>query len=446
MNPISDASTIDELIPGDALRLDHVTIHGGGSVVSAFDVDRLLAATSVHAVAALDAFAGPIRPREIDLDQVAAFCTTHLEIDGQPIPVWADLSGVYPTADGRHLQIHCNFPHHADGVVELLDTSNERAEVAAAIARRDAVELETALVERGMIGAAVRTLDEWDAHPHALATADLRLLEVEQIGEADPRAADRWADIHVLDCSRVLAGPVAGQLLAGFGADVLRIGAGHLPSVPVGVISTGFGKRNAFVDLRTTDGCDVMKTLLRDTDVWVDAFRPGAMAANGFEPDRVAALRPGVVIVQVSAFDWVGPWAGRRGFDSIVQSTTGVRWAGGAAATDSSGRPAGRGPTGLPVQALDYATGFLAAGVAARLLRHQHRVGGTWLARLSLLRTRNRLVEMGGPNPYVPTPMRVDPGRLESIDSEFGRVTAVRPFAGEWRTAPRGLGTSDPRW
>jgi len=444
---IADARTIDELFPGEALRTDHLTVRDRDrALASAFDVERLLAATSVHAVAAIDGFAGPTEQLEVDIDQVAAYSTTRLAIDGEPVPVWSDLSGVYATADGHHLQIHCNFPHHTDGVVDLLGTSHDRAEVAAAIGRHDAVGLETTLVERGMIAAAVRTLDEWDAHAHAHATAALPLLDVEQIGEADPRPGSDWSERRVLDCSRVLAGPVAGQLLAGVGADVLRVGAEHLPSVPVGVIATGFGKRNAFVDLRTVVGRDVMATLLGDTDVWIDAFRPGAMAAHGLPPERVAALRPGVVIVQISAFDWVGPWAGRRGYDSIVQSTTGIRWAGGEVATDDTGRPTGAGPTGLPVQALDYATGFLAAGAAARLLRHQRRAGGSWLVRLSLLRTRNWLVGLRGPRPYVPAPVPVDPRRIDSIDSEFGRITAVRPFVGKWRSAPRRLGTSEPTW
>ena len=189
-----------------------------------------------------------------------------------------------------------------------------------------------------------------------------------------------------------------------------------------------------------------MDALLRDTGVWIDAYRPGAMAALGYTPERAAAIRPGVVIVQISAFDWSGPWAARRGFDSIVQSTTGVRWAGGEVALDAAGRPAGSGPAGLPVQALDYATGFLAAGVAAQLLRHQRDVGGSWSARVSLLRTRNRLVSLGGPTPFTPAPVPVGTDRLDTVESEFGRVTAVRPFVGARPHPPRRLGTSSPVW
>lgn len=452
MNPSwqRDVADIAALLPGRPPAGDHITmIEATGGAASAFDVDRLVTGTAVHATAALDAVAsaGAARAaRTIELDHVLAFCTTHVEVDGAPVPAWADLSGVYPTADGRHLQIHCNFPHHASGVVELLGTTDERDAVAAAIAEREAFDLEAELIDAGMIGAAVRTLDEWDAHPHALATAGLPLVSVEQIGSAPPLRTGPLADARVLDSSRVLAGPVAGQLLASFGADVLRLGARHLPSVPVGVMSTGFGKRNAFADLRTEPGRAATRALLAGADIWIDAFRPGAMAGHGFPPDQVAALRPGIVIVQISAFDWVGPWGGRRGFDSIVQSTTGIRWAGGEFAVDRDGAPGSTGPIGLPVQALDYATGFLAAGVAAQLLRHQRDAGGSWLARVSLLRTRNRLVAMRDPGPFVPAPVRADPQHLSTVDSDFGRLTAVRPFAGAWPHPPMLLGSSDPVW
>lgn len=450
-----------EMGPASAQRgIDaHVRPTGPERVAaSAYDVDRLLASSAVYAVAAADA-CGASRglrspTRSIDLQHLLAFCTTHVEVDGKPVPAWANLSGVYPALDGRYLQVHCNFAHHGEGVVQRLGCASDRLSVAAAIAERDAFQLEAELIDDGMIAAVIRSLDEWDAHPHATATAGLPVITVERIGDADPRPAsegtapggDPLESVRVLDCTRVLAGPVAGQLLAGFGADVLRIGAEHLPSVDVGVMSTGFGKRNAFVDLRNRAGRDAMEELVKGADVWIDAYRPGAMAGHGFDDARVAELRPGIVIVEISAFDWQGPWAGRRGFDSIVQSTTGVRWAGGQFAVDESGAAVHTDPIGLPVQALDYATGFLAAGVAGQLVQQQRTVGGSWRARLSLLRTRNWLCEMGDPQPFVPAPAVADQRFLATIVSDFGRLTAVRPFAGHWRSAPRRLGSSEPTW
>lgn len=437
---------------------EHIEMTGPSQVAaSAFDVDGLLAETARFAVGSIDRVGrspGEALPgRSIDRAHLLAYCTTHVKVDGVAVPAWADLSGVYPTADGRHLQIHCNFPHHAAGVVARLGCASDRASVAAAIAERDVFELEAELIADGMIGAAIRTLEEWDAHPHVAATHELPLMSVDRIGDADALPTGgatagneaSLAGLRVLDCSRVLAGPVAGQMLAGFGANVLRVGADHLPSVHVGVISTGFGKRNTSIDLRTDAGRTAMEALIAEADVWIDAYRPGALAAHGFTPERVAELRPGIVIVQLCAFDWTGPWAGRRGFDSIVQSTTGVRWAGGEYGRDADGRPIGT-PTGLPVQALDYATGFVAAGLAAQLVTHQRDVGGTWLGRTSLLRARNNLVARREPATFTPGSVNVDSKYSGSVDSDFGRVTAVRPFAGTWPAAPERLGTAAPAW
>ena len=444
-------------MPSGPLDAGHIALVAPRRVMSsAFDVDGLLVDSAGFAVAAIDArgadlgLASPAR--SIDLEHLAAFCTTHVDVHGAPVPAWAELSGVYGTRDGRHVQIHCNFAHHAAGVVRRLGCSSSRVAVEASIAKRDAFELEAELIDDGMIGAAVRTLDEWDAHPHAAVTRDLPLVSIERLGDADPIAESATvpehplAGLRVLDCSRVLAGPTAGQMLAGFGADVLRIGAAHLPAVPVCVMATGFGKRNASLDLRTSDGAQRMDALLDDADVWIDAYRPGALAQLGFAPERVAERRPGIVMVEVSAFDSVGPWAGRRGFDSIVQSTTGVRAAGGHHAVDDDGVPLDGGPVGLPVQALDYATGFLAAGVAAHLVSHQRRFGGSWLARVSLLRTRNWLVGRREPHAFAPEQVMVDPRLLDDVDSDFGRLTTVRPFVGATTDPPRALGTSEPAW
>ncbi|MGB3734657.1 MAG: CoA transferase [Ilumatobacter sp.] len=437
---------------------EHIGTVGPANVAaSAFDVDGLLVDTARFAVGSIDGCGNqrgtPPPVRTIDREHLLAYCTTYVDLDGAEVPAWADLSGVYPTVGGRHLQVHCNFPHHAAGVVARLGCAADRASVASAIAERDAFELEAELIDDGMVGAAVRTLDEWDAHPHAVATHTLPLMSVDTIGDADPlpldaavHSADRpLAGLRVLDCSRVLAGPVAGQALAGFGADVLRVGADHLPSVEVGVISTGFGKRNTSLDLRTDAGRAAMAALIAEADVWIDAYRPGALASHGFTPERVAEIRPGIVVVQVCAFDQVGPWAGRRGFDSIVQSTTGIRWAGGEHGRHADGRPIGT-PTGLPVQALDYATGFLAAGLAAQLVAHQRAAGGSWVGRTSLLRARDHLAARRAPATFTPASVTVDAKYLGSVESDFGRVTAVKPFAGTWPAPPERLGTSAPTW
>jgi crotonobetainyl-CoA:carnitine CoA-transferase CaiB-like acyl-CoA transferase len=355
-------------------------------------------------------------------------------VNGISVPHWADLSGYYATSDGGHIQFHCNFPHHAAGVVARLGCEPTRESVQQAVLTHDPYVLEQQLIDDGMIAAKLRTIEEWAEHPHARATNDLPLITVERLGDAPPRSLSRR--LKVLDCSRVLAGPVAGTTFAAHGADVLLVGAEHLPSVEAGVLTTGFGKRNTFTDLNTEVGRADFSRLLDEADIWIDAYRPGSFASRGFPPERCT---PGVVAVQLSAFDWVGRWAGRRGFDSIVQSTTGI--------VDASSRASGRSePTPLPVQALDYCTGLLAAFAAAQLARHQNEHGGTWLARLSLLRTRNWLASLAAPRPFEPQRAVPLPSAMHTVATPFGDVTAARPIGGSWPHGPQPLGSADPSW
>ena len=416
---------LETLVPGPSLG--PLELRGDGRFESAFDVE-----TALFAAASASNLAFGVG--ELDRDMVVALCSGVALVDDEPVPTWADLSGYYDTRDGGHIQFHANFPHHAAGIVERLGCAPTRDAVQEAVLTWDADELETRLIDDGMIAARLRTIDEWDEHPHAAATAGLPVISVERIDDAPPRDAERRR--RVLDCSRVLAGPVAGLQFSAHGADVLRVGSAALPSVEVGVLTTGSGKRNAFVELDSADGPAVFRRLLDDADVWIDAYRPGAFASRGFTPD---AASPGTVIVQLCAFDWTGPWAGRRGFDSIVQSTTGVVLAGSAAADRAA-------PTPLPVQALDYATGLLAAFAAERLVRHQAEVGGTWLARLSLLRTRNWLIGLGGPTRFTPERAAPAPHTMVSTTTPSGEVTTAGPISGSWPHGPQPLGSSPPRW
>ncbi len=424
---LGEIDRFSELVPGQAMATDGFDLHGEGLFSSAFDVETALFAA---AGAANLAFGVPI----LDRSRVAALTAGGATVDGERPPTWAPLSGYYQAGDGEYVQLHANFPHHAAGIVEALGCSDDRPSVEDAIAKRSALEVEELLVERGMIAARLRTPEEWVEHPPALATADLPLMTVERIGEAPPRPADRR--VRVLDCSRVLAGPVAGLTFAAHGADVLRVGSAHLPSVEIGVLTTGSGKRNAFVELDEPAARSTFADLLGGADVWVDAYRPGALAGKGFPVEQAPA---GAVVVQLCAFDWVGPWAGRRGFDSSVQSTTGVVHAG----TEAAGADR---PTPMPVQALDYCTGLLAAFVARRLVDHQAAEGGTWLARLSLLRTRNWLVGLGGPSPFEPAAVVVDDDAMMLAQTPFGEVGTARPVSGEWPFGPQPLGSSPPVW
>lgn len=424
------------LLPGDAPPAE-LGLVGESPLSSAFPV----AEAAALSVAAAALGARPGAAVTLDQHQVAADFSSRFLVDGEAPALWADLSGYYEARGGDWLQLHCNFPHHAAGVVRHLGLGSgvalpSRSALEACIKELDATELEGELIEAGMIAAKLRSLEEWQAHPHAEATRGLPLISAQRLGEArcEQRAP---GPLRVLDTSRVLAGPVAGRTLAAVGADVLRVGAAKLPAIEAGLILTGMGKRNAYVDLDAPGGIEQLEDLLRGADVWIDAYRPGAFEDRGLTAERAAELSPGIKVIQISAFDWQGPWAGRRGFDSIVQSTTGI--------VDEGMRRSGSSkPVPLPVQALDYATGYLAAFAALRLAALT--TGDGWLARLSLLRTRDWLVGLGEPHTFVPKKPAFDPAFAQELDSEFGHLSVVRPLIGSWRSAPRRLGTSPLGW
>lgn len=415
------------------------TAHERLGFASAFDVDGLADASTRAAVGAVAAASGMAMPDQLDPAVVRATFATQVAIDGDPPPTWADLSGMYRTGDDRWIQFHANFPHHAAGIVERLDCAPDRASVEAAVLGWRAEELEAALVDDGMIAAALRSIDEWSAHPHALATDDLAIVSVDDLVPATPHQPVASPDrpgrrLRVLDTTRVLAGPVASQVFAAAGADVIRVGAAHLPTIEIGLLATGAGKRNLHLDLRLADERAHFAALARAADVWIDSYRPGALAGFGFDDAWIADNRAGKATVQVSAFDWVGPWGGRRGFDSIVQTTTGIAHAGHVAAgTDR--------PTPLPVQALDYATGFFAAAAAARLLTAAPTAPDVARrARLSLLRTRNALVDLGGATSFEPARPAPEPSASVTFHAPWPdtprRLEVPAPLLGTWPSPP----------
>src|ERR1700760_711705 len=143
---------------------------------------------------------------------------------------------------------------------------------------------------------------QWEAE----ALAALPVIAIEKIGDAAPRPwpkGDRpLAGIRVLDLSRVIAGPVAGRTLAVHGADVILIAGPEVPSIPWLVIDTGRGKLSSFVELKSEQGREVLRGLLKDADIFSQGYRPQAIAALGFSPEEAARLSPGIVYVTLSAY------------------------------------------------------------------------------------------------------------------------------------------------
>lgn len=445
---------------GESSALDAVTLTGGEPVLpSSFRVGAAsqvtIAAAGLAAAEIWKARSGEAQGISVDMTHAAVECRSerYLRVDDKPPPpAWDAIAGVYKTGDGRFVRLHTNFPHHRDSVCKVLACKPERDDVQRALMQWQAEAFETAAYARGGVVSMMRSHDEWLATSQAEALEQLPLIQIEKIGEAAPRpwpAGDRpLAGLRVLDLSRVIAGPVAGRTWAAHGADVMLISSPNLPSIPWLVIDTGRGKLASFIDLKTKKGRDTLRGLLASADIFSQGYRPHSIAALGFSPEDAAQISPGIVYVSMCAYGYSGPWAGRRGFDSLVQTSTGFNHAEGSAAGVD-------GPKELPMQILDHATGYLMAFGAMTARLRQAREGGSWHVKVSLAQTGRWLWNLG----------RLDDGLatadltveeilpfIEQSQSGFGALRGVRHAAvmsatpAFWQRPAIPLGSSAAEW
>ena len=287
---------------------------------------------------------------------------------------------------------------------------------------------------------------------HAKALAALPPISIEKIGEAAPKpwpAGDRpLAGVRVLDLSRVIAGPVAGRTLAAHGADVLLISGPDLPAIPWLVIDTGRGKLTSFAELKSEQGRGVLRDLLAEADIFSQGYRPHALASLGFSAEDAARISPGIVYVSLSAYGHDGPWAERRGFDSLVQTATGFNHAEGQAAGVE-------GPKELPAQMLDHAAGYLMAFGAMMAKARQSREGGSWHVRVSLAQTGRWLWDLGRIADGFKTEdlkQKAASPFVEEVPSGFGPLRSVKHSAvlsktpAFWARPAMPLGSHPPKW
>ena len=427
----------DAALPAGAL--ERITLRGGEPAVpSSFALGSALqAALGAAALAATVVGAlrgGPAQRVDLDLLDAVRESAGRFRLDGRAPDLWDKISGLYRCADddagaASWVRIHANFAHHRDGVLELLGLpvgpATERSAVLAALVPWQAEAFESAAAARGWVVAAVRSPQQWQQHPQAAAVAAAPLLQVDRDGDAVPlpwppagHDARPLAGLRVLDLTRILAGPVAGRTLAAWGAEVMLVNAPHLPNIEA-IADTSRGKLSVLLDLRTRVDRDTLRALVRGCDVFLQGYRPGALQALGFGPDELQRLRPGIVSLSLSAYGTSGPWAARRGFDSLVQSATGINV--DEAAAFGSGTP-----RALPLPALDYGAGYLLSFGALVALLRQRQLGGSWRVQVSLAGVGHWLQGLGrvagGPAAAVPS----FDGAFEETDTGFGRLRAVR--------------------
>ncbi len=395
----------------------------------------------------------PRQSLAVDMAHAAVECTNWFSLDGRVPEVWDKFSGLYTCRDG-FVRIHANFLHHREGALRVMGldpATATREQAGACMANWQALAFEEAAAQAGLVVAAVRTFDEWDAHPQGQAIAAQPLMYFEKIGEAPPlqlpavQAGEApLAHLRVLDLTRILAGPVCGRALAAYGADVLLVNSPKLPNIEA-IADTSRGKLSCHVDLRTAAGQAALDALVAQAHVFVQGYRPGALASLGQGAAQLAAKRPGIVCVSLSAYGDRGPWATRRGFDSLVQTATGFNHAEMLAS-------GGTAPQPMPMQILDCATGHLMAFATSAALLKQQREGGSWHVRLSLAQTAHWLRHLGRVNAGFAGHRPDRQPFLETTASGFGELTAVRHAAQlsqvptRYRRPSSPPGTHPPVW
>jgi hypothetical protein len=390
---------------GDTSAVDAVEITGDASMASCYAMTDLGAASFAAAglaISELVATSGASAP-PLHVDRVLASGWFHsgtrriLPGGGRMSP-FHGMSDDFPTADGRWMRFQANYPNLRAASLAAMGSTGEYEDIARIVAATNADDLEATVIAGGGACAASHTWAQWSAHPQGIAVAQEPLIDIVE-AENEVAADVGWqsipgrplAGVRILDLTRVLAGPMATRFLAGYGAQVLRLDPAEYDE-PIG-IGTGdltLGKRCARLNYKSPEGRALFLELLAQADVIVHGLRPGALEAAGLGREVRQSIRPGLVEVTLNAYGWTGPWNTRRGFDTIVQSSTGMALAGMEwAGTDK--------PVRWPVSILDHSTGYLMAAAVIRGLTRRVTTGAGSVSRLSLARTAALLVNAGPP-------------------------------------------------
>jgi crotonobetainyl-CoA:carnitine CoA-transferase CaiB-like acyl-CoA transferase len=364
------------------------------------------------------------------------------------------LVGIYQCKDGNWVRPHLGFSHHRSGFLHLVGCPENTTDIEIlrnAILNWNSFELEDAAAACGLPVTARRTFAEWDASPQGKGVAIQPLIRLEKIGECPPiplhPLGKRPLDgIRCLDLTRIIAGPVCGRTLAAHGADVLSVTAKHLPFIASLIGDMNRGKRTCNIDLREEQ--DIFKDLLTRADILIQNYRPHSLEKRGFGPEQIAHMRPGIIYGDLSAYGTDGPWADRRGFDSLVQTASGFNAEEALAANATT-------PKELPCQCLDHSAGYLLAFGIMSALRKRAVEGGSWRVYVSLARSglwlRSLGRQMSGFSPEHEFPS-IPESLYETQRSGFGTMGYIRHAAelsrtpAYWELPSMPIGTHEAKW
>lgn len=209
------------------------------------------------------------------------------------------------------------------------------------------------------------------------------------------------------------------------------------------------GKRTVQLDIKHANDKSKLLNLLRTADVFIQSYRPGSLAAQGLSNHELLKLNPSLIIASLSSYGPDGPWSQRRGFDSLVQTCSGLNVA------DAEQRGLDEAARVLPCQALDHGSGYmLATGIMAALYKRCLE-GGSYEVKVSLAGTMQYLRSLGQEDGFNRRDFKGPDevfGYLETRATDFGELKALKHSAKieglhvGWEHMPKTLGSDAPVW
>lgn len=432
-------------LPG--VSADGLRLTSSGGLPSAFPVSELATTSTSAATLAAARYAGG-GAVTVDRRLASAWFASSISPEGWSVPpAWDPIAGDYETSDGW-IRLHTNAEHHRAAALGVLGCDGTREAVSEAVSAWRGQELETAVVNANGCAAVMQSAEQWFSSAQGQAVAAEPLIAWQELDAGTTRSIEPSTNrplsgVRVLDLTRILAGPVATRFLALLGADVLRVDPPGWEETLIPEVA--LGKRTTRLDLTHGDDRETFTELLSAADVIVHGYRPGALEGLGFGQEDRQRMRPGLIDISLDSYGWSGPMAGRRGFDSLVQMTTGIAHAGMVAAGATH-------PVPLPVQALDHATGYLLAAAALTALDDRRRTGRGRSAKLSLARTATLLLQrqdQGAHDPFAEiTPADLEPELEQTSWGLARRLRQPVTIDGvDLSASPaHSLGHDAPRW
>ncbi len=296
------------------------------------------------------------------------------------------------TRDGRHVLALDIYPQLLVNTLNFLNCSPSQESINNAIRKWDAVELEDAAAEKGLVLAMVRTNDEFRREPqYADVLSKMPLITVEKIGESEPIPLKPNGDnlplagIRALGMGHVIAGAALGRDMSLYGADVLNIWRPRDSEIESFFWDVQVGMRSAILGDSKEDRAR-LNQLIQNADVFFANKRPGFLKKHGLDAESLCAQKPGLIHATVVLHGEKGPWSNRPGFDEIGSAVSGL-----FAIEGSLSQP--KQPPIVPI--CDNVVAWLGTTGILEALRRRAIEGGNYRVVVSLTRTVLWMLSLG---------------------------------------------------